>query len=167
MGKKVNRRRGWWLEPANEMKTTRIDDLLEQKLNAFERFRAATAALRDVNDFQRSREKIASFINERNICIKIIERIDRRLGELRKEHPSLVSGLPDETRRRIDRLTGMIRDSATQSREMSSECEKCLARRHDDMKNQLIRIRRGREGVRGQAGTAYRKGLPRFVDMTL
>jgi len=149
------------------MKTTRIDELLEQKLNAFERFRAATAALRDLNDFQRSREKIASLINERNICIKIIERIDRRLGALRKEHPSLVPGLPGEIRRRIDRLTGMILDSATQSREMSSECQERLARRHGDMKNQLIRIRRGREGVRGQAGKTYRKGQPKFVDMTL
>lgn len=149
------------------MKTTRIDDLLEQKLNAFERFRAATAALRDVNDFQENCEKIASLINERNICIRIIERIDRRLGALRKEHPSLAPGLPVEVRQRIRRLNGMILDSATQSREMSSECEERLARRHDDMKNQLIRIRRGREGVRGQAGKTYRKGQPKFVDMTL
>ena len=149
------------------MKTPRIDELLEQKLDAFERFRAATAALRDVDDFQGSRERIASLINERNICIRIIERIDRRLGALRKEHPSFAPGLPGEIRERVRRLTGMILDSATQSREMSSECEKRLARRHDDMKNQLIRIRRGREGVRGQAGKTYRKGQPKFVDMTL
>jgi hypothetical protein len=149
------------------MKTTRIDELLEQKLDAFERFRAATAALRDVDDFQGSRERIVSLINERNICIRIIERIDRRLDALRKEHPSFAPGLPGEIRERVRRLTGMILDSATQSREMSSECEERLARRHGDMKNQLIRIRRGKEGVRGQAGKTYRKGLPKFVDMTL
>lgn len=149
------------------MKTTRIDDLLEQKLNAFERFRAATTALRDVNDFQDNGEKIASLIDERNICIRIIDRIDGRLRALRKERPSLVSGLPDEMRQRIDRLTEMILDSAIQSRTISSECEERLARRHDDMKSQLIRIRRGRDGVHGQAGKTYRKGLPKFVDMTL
>ena len=149
------------------MKTIRIDNLLEQKLRAFERFSTATTALRDVSDFQDNREKIASLIDERNICIRIIDRIDSRLRALRKERPSLVSGLPDEMRQRIDRLRGMILDSATQSRKLSIECEERLARRHDDMKSQLIRIRRGRDGVHGQAGKTYRKGSPKFVDMTL
>jgi hypothetical protein len=149
------------------MKTMRICDLLEQKLNAFERFLSATTSLRGMPDFQNNREVIVSLINERQRCITAIDRIDGRLNRIRREGPALVSRVSNETGGRIRRLETMIRDLATKAGQISKECEAMLALWHDDIKNQMMRVRQGRNGIHSRAGKAYRTRQPKFFDMTL
>ena len=149
------------------MKEMRIYDLLEQKLNAFERFLSATTSLRDMPDFQNNREKIVSLINERQRCINTIDKIDGRIHKIRREGPSLVSRVPNETRGKITRLATMIGDIATKAGQITKECEAMLTLWHDDIKNQMIHIRQGRNGIHSRADKAYRTRQPKFLDMTL
>jgi len=148
------------------MKTRKIHDLLEQKLNAFERFLSATTSLRDMPDFQNNREVIESLIDERQECIATIDRIDGRINKIRGKAPSPVSLLSNETREKTTRLATMIGDIATKAGQINGECEAVLTRWHDDTKNQMIHIRQSRNGIHGHAEKAYRVRQPRFLDIT-
>jgi len=149
------------------MKARRTYNLLEQKRDAFERLLSATVSLRDVPDFQNNRERVVSLVNERQRCINAIDRIDRRINKIRREDPSLISRLPDETREKIASLATMVGDIATKAGQITRECEVILTLWHDDIKNQMVAIRQGRNGPYIHAGKAYRAGRPKFLDMTL
>lgn len=149
------------------MKTRSIYVLLEQKLSAFERFLSATRSLRDMPDFRNNREKIESLIHERQRCIGAINRIDDRINKIRREDPSVISRVPDETRGKIRRLAAMVGDIAAKAGRVNKECETMLTLWRDDTKNQMINIRQGQNGIHGRADKTYRIRQPKFLDITL
>lgn len=149
------------------MKARRIYELLEQKRDAFERFLSATRSLRDVPCFEQNRERIESLIGERQECIGAIGRIDGRIEKLRREVLSLRLRLSGEAGEQIARVATAIADIAAEAERITAECETMIARWRDDTKNQMIRIRQGRNGAPVRADTAYRVRQPKFLDMTL
>jgi len=145
-----------------EMKSRNLCDLLEQKLDAFNNFLSATMVLKELLESKNDIEKIETFIDERQNCINMIDSIDCQINRIRKE----ITTLSYKTKERIKTLATIVDDTAAKTVHINKEFETMLQFHHDDIKNQLLKIRHSRDGVKGYVVRNYGGNQPRFLDVT-
>lgn len=144
------------------MKSCNLCDLLEQKLDAFSNFLSATMVLKELPGSKNDIEKIETFIDERQNCINMIDRIDCQINRIRKE----ITTLSYKTKEKIKTLATIVDDTAAKAVHINKEFEAMLQFHHDDIKNQLLKIRHSRDGVKEYVVRNYGGNQPRFLDVT-
>jgi len=137
-----------------------LSGLLEGKLEAFKFFLSATALLKDTVELQET-EKIETLIEEREKCIKVIEKIDSRINRIRNS----ISSLPGEEVEKIRTLTKVIDDTAAEAMHLNKEFETMFILHLDNLRNRLSTTRHSRDGIKNYALGAYGGGEPRFLDV--
>ena len=155
---------GYWkknqMNRGSDVQAYDILGLLKGKLDAFEVFLSTTVLLRDA-DLQ-DMGKIERFIEKRENCIKVIEKIDSRINRLRNSIPAL----PGEIAKRIRMLAKAIDDTAAETTHLNKEFETMFMFHHNKLKNRLSKTRHSRNGVKNYAIMAYGENQPRFLDVT-
>jgi t-SNARE complex subunit (syntaxin) len=149
------------------MKTLDLHDLLQQKLNAFTEFLSATIALQELSGSENDLKRINSLINNRQDCINIIDRIDDEINRLRKENRAFISTLPREERERIKVIAEKLDDTTSKAAHVNSKLKKMIRFKHDDIKNQLLKMRHTWRGIQGYSGKGHKTHEPRFLDVRL
>ncbi|MCD6197550.1 MAG: hypothetical protein J7K15_03120 [Deltaproteobacteria bacterium] len=143
------------------MKTDNLHDLLDQKLDAFRNFLSATITLKELTDSEDNMEKIELLVDKRRNCISRIDKIDNRINRIRKE----IMILPSETKKEITKIVTMIDDTAVKAVHINKEFETMLRVHYNDIKNQMLKIRHSRDGVKGYVLRTFEKNQPRFLDV--
>ena len=147
------------IQRGSDVQAYDILGLLKGKLDAFEVFLSTTVLLRDA-DLQ-DMGKIERFIEKRENCIKVIEKIDSRINRIRNS----ISALPGEIAKRIRMLAKDIDDTAAEAAHLNKEFEAMFMLHHNNLKDRLSKTRHSRDGIKNYAIRAYGENQPRFLDI--
>ncbi|MBN2688597.1 MAG: hypothetical protein JXR85_10535 [Deltaproteobacteria bacterium] len=153
------------------MKTLTLPDLLHYKLDAFTDFLSATTALRELSgsdpDSELDLKRVENLINKRQVCIDVIDRIDKRINSLRAGRPDIAATLSSEQRERITAIAKKLDDTASEAARANRDFEKTLRSQHEDLKNLLLKMRHTQHGIQGYARKGVKMQTPRFMDVRL
>jgi vacuolar-type H+-ATPase subunit I/STV1 len=144
------------------MKSCNLRNLLEQKLDVFRDFLSATMILKELTDSEDDMKKIELLIDKRRSCINKIDKIDNRINRTRKE----IITLPLETKKEITKIVTMIDDTAVKAVHTNKEFETMLRVHHNDIRNQMLKARHSRDGVKEYVRRTFERNQPRFLDVT-
>jgi len=147
---------------------TTVSELLDRKREAFARFLAATRQLQKEEELG-DLTHMNTVLQQRDACMDIIDRMDRRIERITADDPSYVSTLPPDERDRIRTIMQEIEIAAREASTLTTEVESRLAARRTETGTLLKRMVRSRR--RDFQGYGHKKtgdiAGPRFLDIRL
>lgn len=148
-------------ERGNKVSTPReeLATILLQKAQVYGEFESVTALLRQALDDD-PMGAVVDFIKRREELIRDIASLDRRMDQHRHAAPSPQN---PATRRLLEQVTRELGANLKRIMMVDTECRTIAARKFEEARRELTRLRQTKEGIHGYALKAKR--LPKFLNV--
>jgi len=140
-----------------------ICSFLEKKLALFNQYLSITKRMRDAF-IDNSAPDPGPFISKRQACIATIGRIDASVEKFREKRPDWLHHVSGKRRASIDGYLKRLRSIMETADLMDREVMGMVKEQSEDIKSDLVEIRRVRQAARGYGDRM--KSPPRFLDTT-
>jgi hypothetical protein len=135
---------------------------LEEKLGLFKKYLSATLCMKENIDSW-DIKRFSALLKERQVLIKDIDQIDRRIDRLKKTSPHLMENASIWTKNKIELYVTEVKTIIERLSSLESNYIEKFQSRSKSLKRELLHMRSGQQAIKGYGKKVG--NIPKFLDM--